>query len=278
MKEKYPKMKNHKMNKNRDSKAFDEYNTAIKDIAGLKEYSLVFNIINAYFYEPESIESKVTNDNEFDIRTSKTRSKVSWAINKIIINFLNEEHKDLVSKVFQEKIPLNDKKFAFLWHLCLSNRLFREITVNVFSKIYFSGRAQISQDDIIAYLKDISDKNDPLKPNWSEETHYRVATKYLSLMTKFDFVSSGRVKSFNLIRPTPEALVLFLYFSNLLEPEVKNIFTNELMPASFIAKEDVYDRFKKLALKGFFNMNFNGVALNIELTHSYKDICDALYS
>jgi hypothetical protein len=25
-------------------------------------------------------------------------------------------------------------------------------------------------------------------------------------------------------------------------------------------------------------MNFNGVALNIELTHSYKGICDALYN
>jgi len=51
-----------------------------------------------------------------------------------------------------------------------------------------------------------------------------------------------------------------------------------LLPISFVPSEDVQDRLKKLSLKGFFNMNFNGVALNIELTHSYKGICDALYN
>jgi hypothetical protein len=266
------------MKSNLDRNYSNEYNTAVKDIAGLKDYSLIFNIINAYFAGAESTGSKIENENEFDIRTSKTRTKVSWAINKSVLQFVNEEHKSLVSKVFQESVPLQDKKFAFLWHFCLNNRLFREITINVFSKVYFSGRAQISQDDIIAFIKSISDKKDKSKPDWSEDTLYRVATKYLSLMTKFDFVSTGRVKSFNHIRPSPEALALFLYFANLYKPEVTNILENELLSASFIAKEDIHDRLKKLSLKGFFHMNFNGVALNIELTHSHKEICDVLYN
>ncbi|MGZ4042325.1 MAG: BrxA family protein, partial [Bacteroidia bacterium] len=42
--------------------------------------------------------------------------------------------------------------------------------------------------------------------------------------------------------------------------------------------DDIRDRLKRLSLKGFFNMDFNGVALNIELTHSYKEICDVLYN
>jgi hypothetical protein len=257
---------------------FDEYNTSIKDIAGLKDYSLVFNIISAYFNELDSTDSMITDENEFDIRTSKTRTKVSWAINKSILQFISEEHKDLVSSAFQESVPLQDKKFAFLWHFCLNNRLFREITINVFTKIYFSGRAQISQEDIMAYIKDISDKNDPSKPNWSEDTIYRLATKYLSLMTKFDFVSAGRIKSFNHIRLSSEALVLFLYFCNLFTPKSKNILENKLLPISFIATEDIQGKLKKLSMKGFFEMSFNGVALNIELTHSHKEICDALYS
>jgi len=254
------------------------YNTAIKDIAGIKDYSLIFNIINAYFSEPESTDSKITDYNEFDIRTSKTRTKVNWAVNKSILQFVNEEHRKLVSNVFHDNIPMQDKKFAFLWHFSLNNRLFREITTKVFAKVYFTGRAQISQDDIIAFLKDKMSSAGPDFPQWSEDTLYRVATKYLSLMTKFDFVTAGRVKSFNHIRPTPEALVLFVYFSNLFSPEMKNIFEHELLPASFIAKEDIQDRFKKLSMKGFFDMSFNGIALNVELTHTYKDICDALYS
>lgn len=255
-----------------------EYNTAIKDIAGVKDYTLIFNIINAHFTEPDSIDSKITEKNQFDLRASKTRTKVNWAINKSILQFINDEHKDLVSKAFQDSVPLQDKRFAFLWHFCLNNRLFREITINVFTKVYFSGRAQISKDDIIAYIKDVPGNDGSGKLGWSEETIYRLATKYLSLMTKFDYVSAGRVKSFNHIRPSQEAMVLFLYFANLFSPKVKNILENELLPASFIVTDDIQVRLKKLSLKGFFDMSFNGVALNVELTHSHKDICDALYS
>ena len=44
------------------------------------------------------------------------------------------------------------------------------------------------------------------------------------------------------------------------------------------SEKDSQDRLKTLSLKGFFNMNANGVALNIELIHSYKGICDVLYN
>ena len=253
-----------------------EYNTAVKDIAGLKDYSLIFNIINAHFEGKGSTELMV-DGNEFDIRTSKTRNKVSWAINKSIIRFTSEEHEALVSRVFRANVPTQDKKFAFLWHFCLTNRLFREITLNVFTKVYFSGRAQISKEDIIAFIKGISDKSDNDKPDWSEDTLYRLATKYLSLMTKFNFVSEGRVKSLNHIRPSAEGVVLFLYFANLFAPHVKNILDNEMLSASFIATEHIQERLKKLSLKGFFEMSYNGIALNVELTHSHKEICNVLY-
>jgi hypothetical protein len=68
-----------------------------------------------------------------------------------------------------------------------------------------------------------------------------------------------------------------LYFAQIAEPENKNILVNKLLPLSFVPIEDIQERLKKLSLKGFFNMNFNGVALNIELVHIYKGICDVLY-
>ncbi|WBA82838.1 BrxA family protein [Endozoicomonas sp. GU-1] len=253
------------------------YNTTIKDIAGLKDYRQIFNIVNVHFAQPDSTESRITDDNEFDIRTIKTRSKVNWAIQKTVLHFINADHEALASSVFQEHIPDQDRKFAFFWHLCLNNRLFREITTRVFVKTYFSGRAQISQEDIIAFVKDISDKNDPSKPSWSEDTLYRVATKYLSLMTKFDFVTSGRTKTFNHIRPSSEALTLFLYFARLYQPAVANILKSRLLPTCFITAEDIQSRLKKLSIQGFFHMSFNGVELNVELTHSYKEVCDVLY-
>ncbi len=256
----------------------NEYNTSVKDIAGLKDYTLIFNIFNAYFADSTSTDELVKEDNEFNIRTSKTRNKVNWAINKTLLRFVSKDHEELIQEVFENRVPLQDKKFALLWHLCVNNRLIREVTVNVFAKAYYSGRAQISQDDIIGYIKSISCKDDPNKPLWSEDTLYRLATKYLSLMTKFDFVTTGRLKTFNLIRPSTEAQILFLHFAKIFSPTISNILENELLPASFISNEDIQARLKKLALKDLFEMNFNGVALNVELTHSHKEICDALYN
>ena len=89
-------------------------------------------------------------------------------------------------------------------------------------------------------------------------------------MTKLGFVSPGSVKSSSVDRLWAGTLSVFCDYS----PSA-NILTNGAL--SFVPSVDVHDRLKKLSLKGLFNMNFNGVALNIELTHSYKGICDAIY-
>ncbi len=250
------------------------YNTAVKDIAGIQDVSKFYDIFNAQrsmsTYDELDIAGFLT-----DIRTEKTRQKVAWAIKKSVLCYLNLEHRQILEDIFSKNIPITDKHFAFFYHLNLTNRLFREISIHVFAKVYFSGRASISQNDIIPYIKEI--KNDAGTPLWTDNTIYRLATKYLSLMTKLGFVSSARVKSFKHIRPSSETQVLFLYFAKLRSPSASNILTNELLPISFVPSEDVQDRLKKLSLKGFFNMSFNGVVLNIELTHSYKGICDVLY-
>jgi len=258
---------------------FDVYDTTIKDIAGLKDYSIIYKVIEEFFQNEEKLDELILDENIFDIRTEKGRKKVSWAIKRSIFKFFNQKHKDLICSIFKEGISFQDKKFVLLWHLSLNNRLIREVTSNIFIKIYYSGRVAITADDIMVYIKEIQkEEGKTTKANWSEETIYRIATKYLSLMTKLDFVTSGRIKSFTHIRPSSEAQVLFLYFAKLFSPNASNILTNELLPVSFISSEDIQDRLKKLSLKGFFNMNYNGIALNIELTKSFKGICDALYN
>jgi hypothetical protein len=256
----------------------DSYDTAVKDIGGLKDYSLIFNILESHFQNSDSLDLRLNQQNQFDIRTEKTRKKVEWAINKSILRFVNQGHKDLIEAIFQQETPSQDKKFAFFWQFALNNRLFRELSVQVFSKVYYSGRAAISKDDIIAYMDEFLKHNSNLDLCWSQETVYRVSTKFLNLMTKLDFVSSGRIKTFKHIRPSSEAQVLFLYFARLFAPTMRNILTNEFLQISFISSEDIQKRLKKLSMKGLFDMNFNGIALNIELTHSYKGICDALYN
>jgi len=256
---------------------YEVYDTAINVIGGLRDCSVIFRAFDAHFSQTDSYKELMNQRNEFNLRTEKSRTRIEREVSKEFLHFKNEEHQSLIQGIFSERVPLRDKELALLWQFALNNRLFREITSRVFVKTYYSGRASISKDDIIAYLKEFLRQNESIPISWSENTINTLSTKYLNLMSKLGLLSPGRIKSFNHIRPSSEAQVLFLYFAKLFSTGPVNILTNELLPICFIPLEDIQDRLKKLSLKGFFNMNFNGVALNIELTHSYERICDELY-
>lgn len=256
----------------------DTYNTAINVIGGLQDYSVIFKAIDSHFSHSDSLAELVNQRNEFNLRTERSRSRIEREVRKVFLQFLNADHETLIKEIFTEHVPLQDKELVLVWQFALNNKLFRDISSRVFAKTYYSGRASMSKDDIIAYLKDFLGHNESLGISWSENTINTLSTKYLNLMSKLGFLSPGRVKSFKHIRPSSEAQVLFLYFAKLLSPNASDILTNELLPISFVPSEDLQGRLKKLSLKGFFNMSFNGVALNFELTHSYKGICDALYN
>lgn len=255
----------------------DSYNTAINVIGGLRDFCVIFKAIDSHFSQSDSLKVLVNKRNEFNLRTEKSRTRIEREVRKAFLKFRNEEHQALIQGIFTDRVPLQDKELVFVWQFALNNRLFREITSRVFSKTYYSGRASLSKDDITAYLKEFLRQNESLEISWSEKTINTLSTKYLNLMSKLEFLSPGRTKSFRPIRPSSEAQVIFLYFAKLFSTSA-NILTNELLSVSFISKEDIQDRLKKLSMKGFFNMNFNGIDLNIELTHSYKGICDVLYN
>ena len=256
----------------------DDYDTAINVIGGLRDCSVIFKAIDAHFSQSDSVKALIEQRNEFNLRTEKSRTRVEQEIRKAFLQFKSEEHKALIQGIFSAPVPLQDKELVLLWQFALNNRLFRELSSRVFAKTYYSGRASISKDDIAGYLKELLRQEKSMAIDWSENTIRTLSTKYLNLMSKLGFLSNGRIKSFEHIRPSSESQVLFLYFAKLFSPNIGDILTNELLPINFVPSDDVRDRLKKLSLKGFFNMNFNGVALNIELTHSYQGICDALYN
>lgn len=253
------------------------YDTAINVIGGLRDCSVLIMAIESHFSQSDNLKELVNQRNEFNLRTERSRTRIEREVRKGFLQFSNQEHQDLIRGIFSERVPLQDKQLFLIWQFALKNRLFREVTSMVFAKTYFSGRASLSKEDIIAYLKEFLSQNKSLQISWSENTINTLSTKYLNLMSKLGFVSSSRIKTFNHIRPSSEAQVIFLYFAKLYAPNNSNILTNELLPIGFISSGDFQERLKKLSLKGIFNMNFNGVALNIELIHSYKGVCDVLY-
>ena len=255
-----------------------EYDTTINVIGGLRDIGFIYKAINSYFSESDSLEDLIRGRNELNLRTERSRKRIQKAIKVAFLTFKNQDHIELFHSYFIRDEILPDRELILFWQFSLSNRLFREITTNVFVKAYFSGRTGLSKDDITAYVKELLSQNKQLNINWSENTIHMLSTKYLNLMTNLNFLEGARKKSFKHIRTSDESLVLFLYFAQLHNKENRNIFKNDMLPLSFVDPEDILERLKKLSMKGYFDMDFNGVDLNITLTQSYEGICDALYN
>lgn len=255
-----------------------DYDTTINVIGGLKDCGVIYKAINAHFSNEDSFKDLISGRNELNLRTEKSRIRIEKAIEVAFLRFKNQDHENLFRSFFNGNAISQDRELVLFWQFSLSNRLFRDISSQVFTKMFFSGRSSISKDDVTAYLKEFFTQNKQLNLKWSSSTIQTLSTKYLNLMTKLNFLEGARSKSFRYIRTSEEALVLFLYFAQLHESENKNILKNEMLPLSFVPLEDLLDRLKKLSMKGFFNMNFNGVDLNIEFIHSYKGVLNVLYN
>jgi hypothetical protein len=256
----------------------NEYNTAINIIGSLRDVGVISRAIKSFIDEDDNLENFIITRNELNIRTEKSQKRILYAIKESFLEFISEDHYDLFANIFSRDENLPEKDFILFWQFALLNRLFREISVNVFCPNYFSGKVGITKDDIAGYIKELMSKNEDFEGKWSENTIFTLSTKYLKFLTKLNFLEGKQKKTFRYIRTSDETLILFLYFAKLYDPSKSNILKNELLPLSFVNKEDILDRLKRLSIKGFFNMTFNGVDLRIELKHSFKGICDVIYN
>ena len=252
------------------------YDTTINIIGGLKDCDVIYKAIDSFFSQDDSFHDMLANRNEFNLRTERSRTRIERAVNRAFLQFRNQNHQNLLKYFLLHSAPWLNRELVLFWQFALNNQLFFDISLYVFTKIYFSGRAGISKDDIIAYLKEFLSENKALDLQWSESTINTISTKYLNFMTKLNLLEGARKKTFRHIKISAEMLMIFLYFSQIYNPDNKDILTNGLLPLSFVAPEDIQERLKKIALKGWFEMNSNGVTVNIELTHSYKGIHDVL--
>ena len=252
------------------------YDTTINIIGGLKDCDVIYKAMDSFFSQEDSLHDMVADRNEFNLRTERSRTRVERGVNRAFLQFRSQDHRDLVQSFFKCENSLLDRELFLFWQFSLNNQLFFDISTHVFTRVYFSGRTTISKDDIIAYLKEFLNQNKKLDIKWSESTINTLSTKYLNFMTKLNLLEGVRKKAFRHITLSAESLVIFLYFAKIYDPDNRNILVNGMLPLSFVTAEDIQERLKRLSLKGLFEMNYNGVTVNIELTHSYKGICDAL--
>src|SRR5689334_8596136 len=85
-----------------------EYDTTINVIGGLRDLGVIYNAIEAYFSEADSLRNLISGRNELNLRTERSRTRIEKAIEVAFLRFKNQDHEDLFKGFFSRStIPLD---------------------------------------------------------------------------------------------------------------------------------------------------------------------------
>ncbi len=255
-----------------------KYNTDINIVGGIPDFHLIYQAYPLLVEGKgeEAFKSLVT-ENEYELRTEKSRKRFLSVVQSAFITDSKEINE--LAKVMLNYFSFDEKSQALIlfWLFSINNHLFYRITRDVFLKSYFQGRAELPADDVLAYIKDLFQNDEELKGKWSENTIKTVASKYLTLMKKLYLVEGSRRKTFCFVRISDELLALFIHFYSLRANKSYNFLEDEFSVFSFVPKENLLERVKKVGKKNWVNMNYTGNALNVEGVFNPNNIIDGIY-
>lgn len=239
-------------------------NSNINVIGSIPDYDLI------YFRLSESLQIPVNNEKFYKFRTDKTLTRFDNAIRNVFCNFVSEDHKNLcASALSNTSIDVKDKSIVLFMQMLVNNRLFKLISDDVFLKVYYSGRAVIRHDEIVAYLKDLRMK-EPEIIKWTESTIDRVASKYLTTLKKFGLLSGAVKKEITHVYYNNFAISYFIYFISIMEYN-PDILKNSYIDYSLMSKDAFIDRIKKREYSSLWDISLYGGQVKIELKKTISE-------
>ena len=253
------------------------YNTDINIIGSIPDYHLIYKALPWLTNDPEQLENILITNNEFDFRTEKSRKRFLSVLNSAFVS-KNKTIDELASALMLNfKSDENAQAVLLFWLFSMNNQLFFELNRDVFLKYYFQGRAELPKEAVIAYIKDLISRVDDLKGKWSEITIETIASKYLTILKKLNLVEGNQKKKFKLIRVSDELLAVFVHLIDLIENRKANFFEDDFLGFTFISKENILDRLKRIGKKDWIKLNFNGLALEVEPVFNNNNIIDGIF-
>ncbi len=254
-----------------------QYNTDINIIGSIPDYNLVFKSFELYSQNDFSrIREIIIINNEFNIRTERSRKLFSKVLETSVLVFQNSEHENFLKSIFKYDGIVRTKEIFLFLQFAINNALFYDITKNVFLKLYNNNRFSLPKNEIVAYIKELFKELNYDYLNWSEATIDIVASKYLTFLKKLNFLEGKNKKKLNVIHFNNTTFILFIYFLKICFPDTPNILNNPLIDFCFQSKDVFCERVKTFALKDYFNMSFTGNDLKIDTIYNYNDILNVI--
>ena len=258
-------------------KKVNSYNTDINIIGSIPDYHLIYIALPLLLDNQKELETILVANNEFDLRTEKSRKRFLSALNSAFVS-KNKVIDELASSLMLHfKNDENAQALFLFWLFSINNKLFFELNRDLFLRYYFQGRAELPKEAVIAYIKDLISREDELKGKWSEITIETIASKYLTILKKLKLLEGNQKKKFTLVRVSDELLAVFIHLIDLSKNRKGNFLEDDFLGFTFIPKENILDRLKRIGKKDWVKLNFNGVSLQVEPVFNNNNIINGIF-
>lgn len=253
------------------------YNTSINAVSGIPDYQFIIDVISDFATgrTNDEVFDRVVNQNIHGIRTWKSRERFFYGIKSVFLQFQSEDHQTLFYSLFQHPGLLPAKKMALFFQFAVNNKLFYDLSVNVFLNLYQAGRVTADKAEFTAYLYELREHQAQMQ-QWSTSTIEHLASKYLTFLKKLDFLKGRVKKEFNLIMLDDVIIVYLIYLIKAIGENGTDILKNPYIALCMLNRQELIDRLKKLALQEYFSLSTLGYDLKIELTYPYKEIVNVI--
>ena len=258
-------------------KKVNSYNTDINIIGSIPDYHLIYIALPLLLDNQKELETILVTNNEFDLRTEKSRKRFLSALNSAFVS-KNKVIDELASSLMLHfKNDENAQALFLFWLFSINNKLFFELNRDLFLRYYFQGRAELPKESVIAYIKDLISREDELKGKWSEINIETIASKYLTILKKLKLLEGNQKKKFTLVRVSDELLAVFIHLIDLSKNRKGNFLEDDFLGFTFIPKENILDRLKRIGKKDWVKLNFNGVSLQVEPVFNNNNIINGIF-
>ncbi|MDD2211907.1 MAG: DUF1819 family protein [Clostridia bacterium] len=246
-------------------------NSDINILGGLSDFNLIGVLLN------ENIKSMNINQAypaNSSIKTIKSYKRFENAIKHTLLTFTNQNMEDLVQNVFAQEGLSHNCLLLLFWNASVNNELLDYLNRNVYFPALYSGRVSLKRDEVIACLKELRQTEVSLQ-KWSDSTINTTASKYLTLLKKFNLMEGGRKKTIAIPNMSDKGIVLFVYY--LLSVETKsNLLESRWLQYCFLEKEVFIQQIMKKRYMKYFNLQYSADNLKIEPTFAYKELYNEL--
>ena len=208
------------------------------------------------------------------IKTDKSVKRFEKTISTTLIHFLNKDVELLLRSLLKAENISKDSLYLLFWNASLNNNLLHYLNSQIYFLAFYSGRISIKQDEVLACLKDLKEREVELK-NWSISTLETTASKYLTLLKKFGLMEGSLHKS--ILHPylSDKMFIVFVYWLKAIESK-SNLMESEWLKYTFCEISVFIDRLMQKKFVSYFLINFTANNLKIETTIPYEKIYDAI--